>query len=230
MIVKKIPEERNPAIDEFSQMTRPWTTFPRRQILEIVVLLLTVGVGLFTTHKTRGCTIAFGLIWILLTSRNTKEKLGLVWRNSRETLWLLKCAAAIAALIWIVGLMAGNEDARKLGFNPFVIKIGYITSAFVQQFVLLSYIFARLELLLKDGKKAVLLAALLFSLCHAPNLVLMTITFVGGWLSCMVFRQLRNYYTLALSQAMIGTALSTYLPGWVMKAGIGSWRWWNGTQ
>jgi membrane protease YdiL (CAAX protease family) len=81
----------------------------------------------------------------------------------------------------------------------------------VQQFILQSFFFIRLESLL-DARRAVWAAAVLFSAAHIPNPVLTVGTFLGALFFCETFRRYRTIYPLGIVHAAWGLALAESVP------------------
>ena len=83
----------------------------------------------------------------------------------------------------------------------------YLIWALVQQFILQSFFYVRLESLL-GGRWAVLAAAGLFAAVHLPSPVLTVGSFVGGLFFCEMFRRYRNIFPLGLAHALLGLAMA----------------------
>lgn len=87
----------------------------------------------------------------------------------------------------------------------------YYPWALFQQLCLCGYFGNRLNSLFSNKKETALAAALIFSIVHLPNPVLMAVTFIGGYVSIWFFLQARNLYWLALGQAILGPAILMFL-------------------
>jgi hypothetical protein len=136
----------------------------------------------------------------------------------------LGAATVITFGIWLVGLALGR--ARYVSYLPHKLlanTAGYLVRAALQEVVIQSYFFVRLEKLLGSGKRARNWTAVVFALCHFPNPLLMGIAWVSGWVACDIFRRHRNLWVLMAAHGIIGSALATLLPPWLMIAGIGFW-------
>lgn len=194
---------------------------------QLGVVLLLVGIGLSTRHAAiRGGAIVFGILWMLDTTdlrKENREGLGLRWKNSNATLWMLNWGAYFLVLIvWLIGLLWG--PARHINYSPerlIIGKVGYFFGAALQQLVIQSYFFIRLEKLLNCPNRARKWTAWIFALCHTPNPLLMAIAWGGGYMTNSIFRRYRNIWTLALAHGMVGAAIAAFWPSWVMRAGIG---------
>jgi membrane protease YdiL (CAAX protease family) len=94
--------------------------------------------------------------------------------------------------------------------------------ALVQQYVLQGFIYRRLREVLATGAnrpgRATLCAAAIFALVHAPNLSLMTLTFLGALIWSWVYERAPNLFALGLSHAAISLMLMTALPSWLLES------------
>ena len=99
----------------------------------------------------------------------------------------------------------------------------YAFWALVQQFILQSVLFLRLEAIF-GPKPAVIAAAFLFAFVHLPSPVLTVLAFCGGIVFSELFRRSRNLYPLGLIHAALGLTIAASLPDhWLhhMRVGIG---------
>ncbi|MCG3161600.1 MAG: hypothetical protein JMDDDDMK_02789 [Acidobacteria bacterium] len=101
--------------------------------------------------------------------------------------------------------------------------------ALIQQYVLQGFIYRRVRFLLLDDslapderkrrvRFAILATAAIFSFAHAPNPMLMTLTFVGGLIWSSVYERAPNLFAIALSHAAISLMLMTSLPPWLLPS------------
>lgn len=186
--------------------------------------------GLWTNGETRGKIIIFGAAWVALTTlwdKTTRDEMGLRFRNSKDSLWLVWPVTIAISFVWFTGLAAGAARDTYSGTTLLEHRLGYVFWAFCQQFLMQSYVFTRLQKL--AGDRAPAMTAGYFSLAHVPNPALMVIALGGGWVSSLVFHHQRNLYALALAHGAIGATMASWWPSWVMRAGIGSFKWWNGS-
>jgi membrane protease YdiL (CAAX protease family) len=65
---------------------------------------------------------------------------------------------------------------------------------------------------LPGSQQASIAAALLFSLVHLPNPLLLITTAVAGYLWCRAFERAPNLFVLAISHAWLVTLLMTSVP------------------
>ncbi|MBI5530457.1 MAG: CPBP family intramembrane metalloprotease [Candidatus Doudnabacteria bacterium] len=189
---------------------------------EIVVTSVLVQIGLWTHRNSRGRIILLGAAWLILTTlwdKTSLTEMGLRFKNSKGSLWMSEPVLIIISLIWLTGVFTGNaNDTPGSEFFP-ANKNSYIFSAFLQQLLMQSYVFVRLQKVCP--RKAERVVALIFCASHLPNPALMFITLAAGWMSAYIFNRQRNLYALGLAHGLIGAAIATFWPRWVIRAGIG---------
>lgn len=83
-----------------------------------------------------------------------------------------------------------------------------------QQYLLNGYFVNRLLAAFptEKGRPAAVLAALLFALAHIPNIFLMAVTFVGGYVCARLYRKYRNLYLLGILHGTVGFTLNLTVP------------------
>src|SRR5438445_11665493 len=86
---------------------------------------------------------------------------------------------------------------------PLRIAWQYAIWAFLQQFMLQSFFFVRLESLL-GSRRAVLATTILFAAAHIPNPILTIGSALAGFFFCEMFRRYRNIFPLCLVQVFLG--------------------------
>ena len=131
-------------------------------------------------------------------------------------------AAVLAAMVPLLSMTLGDYrgPAHVL---PFGQACMYAVWALVQEFVLQSFFYLRLESLL-GSKWAVPTAAVLFGEAHIPNYVLTVTSFAAGLFFCEMFRRYRNIFPLGLVHAALGLTIAASLPDrWLhhMRVGLG---------
>lgn len=191
------------------------------------------------TTWTHGRTQS-GLFWIsaafifvsTIAHRPRMRDLGLGLHGLRSTLWVIPAAIAISGTAVLI--------AQRLGtLHPLFGVIGIATHSFayfiwaiVQQFILQSYFFLRLERLLSSRLTAIA-STVLFTLVHIPNPVLMTVCFFAGWAACEIFRRKRNIYCLGVAHAILGLTIAVTVPNHIqrhMRVGIGYFHYHSQTE
>jgi membrane protease YdiL (CAAX protease family) len=167
--------------------------------------------------------VAFIAVTAWLRRRETQPN-GLGLRGLIPSLWIVPLAVA--------ALFAGIAVARHLdtlhplyGPLPVVAHIlAYAVWALVQQFILQVYVLLRLLRLEMRRWPAVALAAVLFSIAHIPNPVLVPITLAWGAATSLFYLRYRNLYALALAHGILGMGLAVCVPNPVhhhMRVGLG---------
>ncbi|MCX7717573.1 MAG: CPBP family glutamic-type intramembrane protease [Candidatus Sumerlaeaceae bacterium] len=133
-------------------------------------------------------------------------------------------SAVLACLLVLVGLLRNPSSFGEINWYRFLIKHGlYLVWAVVQSLFFFGFFMQRLTAItavaLKslswgfDGLRCsvVLLTAGLFSVAHAPNLLMMVLTFLAGILWGWHFWAQRNLLVLAASHAFLGTIIHQVL-------------------
>jgi len=166
---------------------------------------------------------AAGLTVVLGFRGHSLEELGL----SRPFSGALVMLAAGALLVFVVA--AAGSLTRSLGPPqplPWYRAWQYAIWALLQQFILQSFMYLRLEAVL-GSQRAVLGSALLFSAAHIPNPWLVALSLIGALFFCEMFRRYRNLFPLGLVHAALGLTIAASLPDhWLhhMRVGIGYLR------
>lgn len=96
-----------------------------------------------------------------------------------------------------------------------------------QQYGLVCFYYRGLVELLRDERQAALGAALLFTLFHVPNPFLMLVTFLGGTLSCWLYRRGPNLAVLGAMHAVLSFVMLHSLGREMtfrMRVGPGFWN------
>jgi CAAX prenyl protease-like protein len=191
------------------------------------------------TTWTHGRTQS-GLFWIsaafifvsTIARRPRLRDLGLGLHGLRSTLWVIPAAIAISG---IAGLIAQHLGTLHPLFGVIGIathSFAYFIWAIVQQFILQSYFFVRLEQLLSSRLTAIA-STVLFTLVHIPNPVLMSVCFFAGWAACEIFRRQRNIYCLGVAHAILGLTIAVTVPNHIqrhMRVGIGYFHYHSQTE
>jgi membrane protease YdiL (CAAX protease family) len=130
--------------------------------------------------------------------------------------------AAILIAIRVIGPVT-----LRIGGPAFALPLGkawtYGVWALVQEFILQSFFFVRLESVV-GSRRATVISALLFAAVHVPSPVLTIASFVGGLLFCEMFRRYRNLFPIGVIHGALGLTIAASLPAaWLhhMRVGIG---------
>jgi membrane protease YdiL (CAAX protease family) len=94
------------------------------------------------------------------------------------------------------------------------VLLGYCPWALFQQYLLNGYFTNRLSASF-DARYQFLVAPMaggMFAAAHAPNMLLMSVTLIGGTLAALAYRRYRNLFILALAHALIGTTVWLAVP------------------
>jgi len=133
---------------------------------------------------------------------------------------------AICGVIAMIGFATNSfHQTSHFWANLFVVPVW----ALVQQYVLQAFIFRRMRwMLVKESASsaeqgrgtwlAILATAVIFSLTHLPNLMLMLLTLLGALLWSWVYERAPNLFALGLSHAVISLMLMTSAPAWLLPS------------
>jgi hypothetical protein len=161
----------------------------------------------------------------VLWRRPSRDELGVGWRGLIPSLWILPAAMALAALSMFIAARIGT--LHPLYQADFTHVAGYVLWTIYQQFLLQDYFMDRLLRLVSSESAAVVLAGILFSAAHLPNLVLTGATLVWGIVSCALFRRYRNLWALGLAQGLLGLSVAICIPDALhhhLRVGLGYLR------
>jgi len=161
---------------------------------------------------------------LVLRQKPTLSDLGLHWRGSVSSFWILP-AAAVAATAGI--LMARAAGTFHELYKPDLAHVaGYVLWTIYQQFLLQDYFMPRLTRVLNTDA-AIAFAAVLFAMAHLPNVVLTVATLVWGAVSCALFRRCRSVIVLGITQGLLGLCFAVCVPDAYlhhMRVGLGYWH------
>lgn len=165
---------------------------------------------------------ALWILWAAADGRFSMRGMGIAVPAVKGTAWILAIGSAMAAAIPVLAAM-GHANSAPTHVVPFGQAVIYSVWAVVQQFVLQSFFFVRLESLV-GGRLAVPATAVLFALAHLPSPLLTMASFVGGVFFCEMFRRYRNIFSLGLAHALLGlTMAASFSDGLLhhMRVGMG---------
>jgi membrane protease YdiL (CAAX protease family) len=198
-----------------------------RDIAELAIGYGLILVTIWTPNPAQRILYWTAFAWIAITAAlRWKETApnGLGLKGLLPSLWIV--AAAIAILFAGVALAERLHTLHPLyGPLPILTHVwGYALWALMQQFILQVYVLLRLLRLGMRRTPAIALSAVLFSIAHIPNPVLVALTLVWGAVSCLLFLRYRNLYTLALAHGILGMCLAVTVPNHInhhMRVGLG---------
>ena len=195
-----------------------------RDLLEIAVVFGSILAAVWTPQGRLNAFFSVGaamsVLVVAFRGRWGPQEMGLA--QSSAAAWKIFLAGAVlCGMIWVAGFAL-----RPIGPGypiPWNRSWQYAIWAVVQEFILQSIFFVRLESLL-GGSGAVFWAASLYGLAHVPNPALAALSFLGGLLFCEFFRRWRNLFPLGIVHAALGLTIAASLPDkWLhhMRVGIG---------
>jgi hypothetical protein len=132
-------------------------------------------------------------------------------------------------MILVASITALGYFCRSLGPPqplPWERAWQYAFWALLQQFIVQSFMFVRLETVFRS-QRAVLLVSTLFAVAHIPSPVLTILSFLGAIFFCLMFRRYRNIYPLGFVHAALGLTIAATMPDSLMhhmRVGLGFLR------
>ena len=198
-------------------------------VVQIVALLVTLEGALWSQGRSQArwylAAMVVLIVCVLASHPHTRD-LGIGWEGFKGAAWIVPLAAVLCGFGVLLAYQFGTLTVLY-GEKPYWHSAFYIIWAIEQQFMLNSFFYRRFESLMGDTTVAVVITALLFSLVHIPNPVLVPATFLGGILFVETFRRWRNIYPIAIAHAMFGLTLAITVPDhWLhhMRVGLGFLR------
>ena len=172
------------------------------------------------------------LVWMILTAGfilvmafrgpYSAREMGVTLPSAKASVWIVGAGLILAATLWSCAALTG-ADAAPTHAMPLRIAWQYAIWAFLQQFMLQSFFFVRLESLL-GSRRAVLATTILFSAAHIPNPILTVGTVLAGFFFCEMFRRYRNIFPLGVVHVILGLAMAASVSDTLlhhMRVGIG---------
>ena len=163
------------------------------------------------------------IVSVLFTNPRANE-LGVGFRGMVGASIAIPIALAFSAMtIWVaweVGTLRLVNGTISVPWH----SLFYAIWALEQEFILNAFFYRRFEWLMGRTTGSLVVTALLFSLVHLPNPVLVPATFVGGLFFVAIFRRFRNIYPLAIAHAILGLTVGMAFPDHLirhMRVGIG---------
>lgn len=219
-------KQGGPAVWEARRADAPLTRAAWRGWLEIAAVYGCIEGALWSTGATRQAwswaALALMLLFFVL-ARPQLRRLGIVGLGPARAWWIPPAAALLAAVILWIGWQAGTLHGLYGTTNLYFHSFGYAAWTVVQEFIAQSFFFLHLESLV-GPHRAVFANALLFSIAHWPNFVLVPVTLVGGWILTELFRRYRTIYVLALAHTLVALSIAVAVPNRLqrhMRVGIG---------
>ena len=200
------------------------TQASNRNLLEIALVFGLILVAVWTRQGPLNTAVSWAAlvltVALTLSSRYSVRELGLARPFSGIGVML-----AIGTLFVLI-IAATGAFTRILGppqALPWHRAWQYAIWALLQQFILQSFIYVRMESVF-GGWRALLIAAVLFAGAHLPSPLLTLLSLMGALFFCEMFRRYRNIFPLGLVHAALGLTIAASLPDHVlhhMRVGIG---------
>ena len=197
-----------------------------RAALEIAVGYGLILATIWSVRPARvyfACLLLFWIVTILLPEARAGGNLGLSLSGIRESLWAVGLALATLAIAILFAAGLGTLHYRQVA-KPYPPFSGYLAFSLAQQFVLQNVFFSKLLRLLGRPALAVCLAALMMSMAHLPNLLLVVVTLLWGMAACWLFLRYRNLFVVGSIHFLLGIMLALCGPASVqhnMRVGAG---------
>jgi membrane protease YdiL (CAAX protease family) len=201
-----------------SVSTRPRRIVPShdatQELAEVAAVYVVIEAAVWTLGMQQlilGIAATAAMAVLTIRSHRSARELGLTTAGLRRSWWIV----AVALMIGGIGLLA-SFYARTLHIlhgarAPVWHALLYACWALVQQFIIESFIFVRLETVF-GTTVAIIATTVMFSLAHVPNAVLVTATAIMGLGFAWLFSRYRNIYPLAIAHAVLGITLAITLP------------------
>jgi hypothetical protein len=193
--------------------------------LSIGYVLILITVWTPSPYQRSMFWISFAVVvGLCLEGRLRGEPLGLGLRGFLPSAWIIASAMSLSFL----GIYIAERIHTLHYFYGHTIfgppAWGYLVWATLQQFILQTFILTRLLRLFPARSTAIVLAALMFSLAHVPNPLLVIATLAWGVAACALFLRYRNLYTVGIIHFLLGVTLAVTVPNDVhhhMRVGLG---------
>jgi membrane protease YdiL (CAAX protease family) len=204
------------------------------ELISVMVSVIVTTWGIIPLHPRHRWLMAVPALLAIALMVNSQRvrgesarEIGLSFDYFSRALRLLMGPTLIACLGFAsIGYFTGSfHRTSHFWLNALVTPIW----ALIQQYVLQGFIYRRVRFLLlndslspKDRKRrlrlAIVATAAIFSCAHAPNPMLMTLTFTGGVIWSWVYQRAPNLLAVAISHALISLMLMTSLPPWLLPS------------
>lgn len=166
------------------------------------------------------------VLLFVLIDRPSLERLGLRLPKTFGASLVLGISFAAAMLMVLVVHWAGGVIRANPTWPNLHLAWQYLIWAMIQEFMLQSFFFTRLERLF-GGTTAVWVAATMFAIAHLPSPILTTFTLIGALFFCEMFRRYRSIYPIGIVHALLGLTVSVTMPNSIlhhMRVGFGYLR------
>jgi membrane protease YdiL (CAAX protease family) len=150
------------------------------------------------------------------------REMGLTIPSAKAVTWIVGAGLILAIALWFFAALMG-ANAAPTHAMPLRTAWQYAIWAFLQQFMLQSFFFVRLESLL-GSRRAVFATTILFAAAHIPNPILTIGSFFAGLFFCEMFRRYRNIFPLGVVHVILGLTMAASVSDALlhhMRVGIG---------
>lgn len=198
----------------------------RRSLIEIALVFGLILAAVWTPqgqlNRWISLVAALYVLGLAISGDWTLSELGLT-HPLRGAGSILLAGAILCGIIMLVGTAVRFVGA---GYGlPWSRSGQYVLWSLAQEFILQSIFFVRLESIF-GPRRAVIIAAGLFSIAHIPSPVLTLLSFAGGMLFSELFRRFRNLFPLGAIHGTLGLTIAASMPDkWLhhMRVGLGYW-------
>lgn len=190
----------------------------KRDAVEVALVFVVIGTYLWWGRRAfPGVNLASALALLAIlvhAHRHAGEglrRIGFRWDTFRSTGVLLLPVVLIGgALIVTVGMVLGETHFPSLATG--VRRVAqFVALGIAQQYVLLGFVFRRVESI-AGARFAPALTALLFALLHLPNDLLTAVTFIWGVVACVIYRRSPNLWANGVAHGVLAALLYYALP------------------
>jgi membrane protease YdiL (CAAX protease family) len=195
-------------------------------LIQVIVAYAMIEAALWTPAGKLDITwmaaAALSIICFMRVGGFSDREMGLTVPPAKGSAWIILSGAVLAALIPLLSMLLGT-NAGLTHALPLHAAWRYGLWSLVQQFILESFLYVRLEAVFGSAW-AVVLTATLFAIAHIPSPVLMVLGFFGGLYFCEMFRRYRNIFPLGLVHAIFGLTIAASFSDHVlhhMRVGVG---------
>jgi hypothetical protein len=194
----------------------------RRAALELAALILGVEAIMWIAPVSGNPKLTYAIVAIimaaLLAASHLSEspgarQIGLRFDNFLRS--LRRQALPLSLFILIVALAGAASGTLRFGEKFFNMLLMVPPWALLQQYMLLAFAHRRLRRVFKKG--AILATALLFSLLHLPNPVLVVACALGGYIWAREYELEPNLLVNSIAHTLASAFLANSLPGWLLK-------------
>lgn len=193
-------------------------------LIEVAVVYGLILVAIWTPqgHFNTAVSLAalFLTVGFTISSSYSWSELGLT-KPSNGAAVMIGSGAVLLLVIVAMGALTRSLGAPQP--LPWHRAWQYAIWALLQEFILQSFMYVRLERML-GSRQALFVASGLFALAHLPSPLLTLLSLLGALFFCEMFRRYRNIFPLGLVHAALGLTIAASLPDRLlhhMRVGIG---------